>query len=106
MVIDALLSMLGFPPGDTQVCEFLIRKPFDQLDAYKRCHAFLISLFRVTHDLLAEIADDIGDVSPTERQKILASGFREYMNADQTFEKHGQKRTQFYNEVIQQANEV
>jgi len=89
-----------------QVSEFLIREPFNRLDAYKRSHAFLISLFKATYCVLVEIAHNVANVSPEERRRILSNGFRDYMRADQTFEKHGKQRTQFYDEVIRQANVV
>jgi hypothetical protein len=98
--------IVGFPPGDVEVRDFLIRTPFDELDSYKRSQAFLIGLFRTLHGFLLDMAPTIRNVTPKERQKIFALGFREHMNAGQTFEKHGQQRIGFYASVLSQANAV
>jgi hypothetical protein len=105
---SVLLSpfLAGFPPGDAQVCKFLIREPFDQVDAYKRSHAFFISVFTVLNRFLDGVNIHIHGVSPEDRRKAFARAFRDHMIADQTFEKHGQNRIQFYDDVIKQANAV
>ncbi|KAF8815395.1 hypothetical protein BYT27DRAFT_6697968 [Phlegmacium glaucopus] len=96
----------GFPPGDAQVVDFLLRLPFNQIDAYKRSQAFLISLFKAAHVVLGGIAMTMKDVSPETSRELFSQEFRNYTRAGQTFEKHGSNRVLFYNRVISQAKSV
>lgn len=96
----------GFPPRDVKVYNFLVRKPFIQMDAFRRSQAFLIGIFKTIYGILEGIIKNVKNVSPEERQKQISCEFREYMKAGQTYEKHGPRRVQFYDKVISEAESV
>ena len=79
------------------------------MDSFTRAGAFLCALFIILLRYLQAIDAQIADISPLpndERPTTLASKFRLVMTAGQTFSRQGRPREQFYEEVLDLAEEV
>jgi hypothetical protein len=104
----SLTVALGFPPPDDDVRDWLL-KGKTKMEAFTRAGAFLCALFvtllRYLQQLDAEIAD-ISTLAIDERPKSLEAKLRLLMTAGQTFSRQGQPRRQFYEEVLDLADEV
>ena len=79
------------------------------MDSFTLAGAFLCALFVVLLRYLKQIDAKIADISPLpndEHPTSLAGKFRLIMTAGQTFSRQGLPRQQFYEEVLELADEV
>ena len=94
--------LLGFPPADVNVRVFLMEykrhDPEMQQKSYSRACHFLLSLFDRTKDLVVELGAN------NKKDRIVK--FREYMSEKQTFAVVGDKRREFYDDVVKRAQKV
>ena len=94
--------LLGFPPADVNVRVFLTEyeshDPEMQQKSYSRACHFLLSLFDRTKDLVVELGAN------NKKGRIVK--FREYMSEEQTFAVVGDKRREFYDDVVKRAQKV
>jgi hypothetical protein len=87
--------VIGYPPADHQVCDFLaINLP--RADVYCRHCFFIEALFEQMAEVLA---DDLADIDSNE----LAFHFRTKMTEGQSYEGHNPFRANFYHDVVQRA---
>ncbi|KAI0300392.1 hypothetical protein BC826DRAFT_675902 [Russula brevipes] len=101
-----------YPPCDPQVgLYFNVTQSPEQQRIRDRCHAFLHALLSTTLSRLKDICGDNAvaqklQTEPQSRLKILASEFRNKMAEGRVFERHGEYRRDFYDEVYRDAEEV
>jgi hypothetical protein len=115
----------GFPPVDRALRDWLVSETGDRRSVRKRLHGFTYSLLKITRRQLETIAkeQDIPRVDgvaaknmykemPTEyvslvveRQKRLASAFREHMTEGQTYHTTNSNRRTFYTDVTNMAKQ-
>ena len=69
-----------------------------QQKSYSRACHFLLSLFDRTKDLVIELGAN------NKKGRIVK--FREYMSEEQTFAVVGDKRREFYDDVVKRAQKV
>ena len=94
--------LLGYPPPDNKVCDFLSRivPKENYLDkSYQRALSFLHALISITTKTISDIHD-------TPNTPDLAEKFREYMSEGQSMSSSGPNRSGFYERVIQEAAKV
>lgn len=98
--------MLGFPPADNQVRDFLTStRCYGDKDINEssniRARCFLKALFRTTTMTIAELDDQF---TPTKESRVRK--FREFMSEGQCMSSSGPKRINFYQAVVSAASEV
>lgn len=94
--------VLGFPAGDITVVQFLTAHG-STATPFRHAEAFLVALFKITHEYLENIDEYIGyrKGAPTTAQK-----FRILMTRGQDFVKQGRLRIDFFDKVIAYAKSV
>ncbi|KAF8494140.1 hypothetical protein F5888DRAFT_1848288 [Russula emetica] len=97
----------GFPPLDMELRDWLVSGLGDRATVQKRLHGFIYSLLMVTHKQLVTIAkqQDISKLLVVNRQKKLASAFREHMTKGQSYHSSNSDRRIFYEKVIATAKQ-
>lgn len=115
----------GFPPSDVDLRNWLASRRGNSGSVRKMLHGFTYSLLMATRKRLETIAEkqkihklrlneaDARNLSEEDhhkyllllvnRQKELASAFREHMTRDQTYDTPNQYRNDFYTEVTYEA---
>jgi hypothetical protein len=107
-VLQYLTVALGFPPPDENVRNWLLGGK-TKMEAFTRAGAFLCALFDILLRYLQQIDAKIADISPLSNggpPKSLEAKLRLVMTAGQTFSRQGRPRRQFYEEVLDLADEV
>ena len=101
------ISVLGFPPHDSEVCEWLLQSKMKE-EAFTRAGAFLYAMFVILLCYLQQIDAKLAaiGISSVVGVESLAAKFQLLMTKDQTFSHQGQTRRQFYTDVLQLASEV
>ncbi|KAI0806787.1 hypothetical protein C8Q74DRAFT_1362378 [Fomes fomentarius] len=99
-----------FPPSDHAVARLVFGPGILTEEACEHTFlAFLYGLFHVTRQRLAELAtgDDAfnEDIDTEQRVTRFASQFRSRMNAGMKFGQHGQYRVEFFDSVIERAQQ-
>ncbi|KAF8491845.1 hypothetical protein F5888DRAFT_1892004 [Russula emetica] len=118
----------GFPPVDMELRDWLVSDLGDRTAVQNRLHGFLCSLLMVAHERLETIAkeQDVPELprlskeaakerygeepdecmsSVVNRQKKLASAFRERMTKGQSYHSSNSDRRTFYKDVIARAKQ-
>ncbi|KAF8875860.1 hypothetical protein CPB84DRAFT_1796248 [Gymnopilus junonius] len=110
----------SFPPPDPQVKKWFeietnLSSPVNQQAVQNRCNAFLLALLYKTRDELDQIVTEhlaqLRDLeqrghtkeNAKKRVTLLSREFRKKMAEGGTFEKHGDYRSNFYDEVFRLA---
>ncbi|KAI5122344.1 hypothetical protein M0805_002511 [Coniferiporia weirii] len=88
----------GFPPGDHNIRDFLVVNPNRTIEVVD---AFFSALFEVTYKKLRDLYGT-RDMSYT----ALAADFRHRMTDGQTMSKANKFRTEFYDDVVQRADDI
>ena len=92
-----LTCLIGYPPPDHIVRDFLTGGGIEPQDVSCRIGNFLIALLEVTKEVIPELGDD---------QFTRIKGFREFMSKDQHMESAGSLRIGFYKKVVALAETV
>lgn len=99
---QARLFLVGFPPADVQVRDFLLGvegtlEASAQL-AYSRACNFLLALFKKTEETVASFNGQ------TKAERIKE--FRKFMSDGQSMRVAGENRRRFYSDVVTRARDV
>jgi hypothetical protein len=109
--------LIGYPPPDSKVRNWFTNPEFTPTQCDNRSSAFLTALFETTLDVIKEGILNAISTSPslTKAEKLSALGmfpstlpeqFRQFMMVGQTFSTQGSLRIQFYDRVLERADEV
>jgi hypothetical protein len=90
--------MIGYPPPDNNVRNFLTRGITTREEVEPLLRQFLIELFRKTAETLKSM--------DTTDPGTLISKFRDHMSKGQRMESVGDARLEFYQDVVDKAEEV
>jgi hypothetical protein len=99
-----LTSVLGFPPSDGDVRDWLLLSK-TKMEAFDRSCAFLCATFTILLHYLQKIDAELAAIGVSS-DNSLAAKFRLLMTKNQTFSHQGPARRQFYADVLQLANQV
>ena len=110
--LKAFCDVLGYPPADHDVRNYLCAEHLDSSVVYHRACAFLTALFdeiasvlRCDHDVVAK-PEELSPIDLDEDVAYLAAQFRAYMNAGTTMTAHGRFWNEFYAKVVDRAQNV
>jgi hypothetical protein len=99
--------LLGFPPADHDVRDFLTSIDSDnpEMDkiSFSRARHFLKALFVITKRTIIE---ELGDGDGACERENRIHQFRTYMSDEQSMDTSGSKRKSFYHDVINMAKTV
>lgn len=101
--------LLGFPPPDNEVRNFLTTVESSSKDPYEasisRARRFLEALFsHATQTIGAFTSESVQDRAV--QKQVVVEKFRDYMSDGQGFYSPGPKRSAFYSTVIKDAKKV
>ena len=99
-----MTSALGFPPPDETLRYWLLQST-TKIEALNRASTYLCALFITLLSYLQQVDDKIAAIGVSSDAN-LATKFRFLMTVGQTFSQQGAARKQFYNDVLQFADEV
>jgi hypothetical protein len=97
-----LLLCIGYPPPDKNVRDWILKRVDSQASFLKRSHALYAALSEVTLKMLTDIVKN----QEIDEAIDLAGAFRERMSHGQTFLSVGDTRRNFYDKVIESADQV
>ena len=103
-----MILRLGFPAADENVRDWLHQSKM-KLEGFTRAGAFLCALFVTLLKYLRDIDGKLAGIElpvNEEQPKSNEAKFRLLMTAGQTFHHQGQRRREFYDEVLRIADEV
>ena len=120
LISTPLTKPTGYPASDSQVRIWFMAAGLSPAQSDVRCSAFLTALLEKTLETVEDpehqirnairespnLSEDEKAVALNNYPTTLQKQFRLFMTVGQTFSKQGDLRINFYNRVIERANEV
>lgn len=88
--------LIGYPPSDHNVRDYLTQGSIEAKEVKRRVETFLSALFK-------EAAKKLEGLDDCQCQSTRIRKFREFMSDGQRMDKAGDKRVEFYDDVIKEV---